>query len=277
MILVAHSIYRIFSKAASVYSILSNLLLYPIRSLSTPLNTTWTGAYLINYLNLVPLIWLLLSVDSLPYKHTLTPSLQLERHGARFPDHKPRNEMVATIDKLHNAKRPAKHSKLNFVSHYDIRQTLGEEDLVWMGRQQAYNSGKRFFDQYKDLIDNSFPPFYRAPSSPRVIESAQLFQLGFNDDPIWKAYDDLDVIVPEGKAHNNTLDISNCPLASNHSTTIGDDVSDVYASLWTPHWAKWWNDNFPGAKLEHKDIVNLFHTCAFDVSLLLSIKLFTKP
>ncbi|TIA96457.1 hypothetical protein E3P94_03328 [Wallemia ichthyophaga] len=202
--------------------------------------------------------------DQLPQSCTIDMVTILERHGARFPDHKPRNEMVATIDKLHNAKRPAKHSKLNFVSHYDIRQTLGEEDLVWMGRQQAYNSGKRFFDQYKDLIDNSFPPFYRAPSSPRVIESAQLFQLGFNDDPIWKAYDDLDVILPEGKAHNNTLDISNCPLASNHSTTIGDDVSDVYASLWTPHWAKWWNDNFPGAKLEHKDIVNLFHTCAFD-------------
>lgn len=189
----------------------------------------------------------------------------MERHGARFPAHKPRVEMAKSLNKLQTSKKqPSKKSPFNFIKNYDIDAILGEEDLVTYGRNQVYKSGRLFKNQYQSLLHNSLPPFYRSPSSPRVIESAQLFKLGLNGQSMNETYDDLDLIIPEGKRYNNTLDISSCPLASNHSTTIGDDVSDVFASLWTPTLIKRFKSVFGKVDITHDDIVNYFHFCAFD-------------
>ncbi|KAH9066440.1 phytase [Lactarius vividus] len=160
----------------------------------------------------------------------------LQRHGTRWPTSNAAARCKSAVDKL---KRVKDYEEDYLVFLKNFTWDLGENDLLPLGAKQSFDAGATAFDRYAHIVSNDNPPFVRAASSTRVVDSATN----------WTAAT-VDLILPE--SGNLTLDDNMCPNASG-----GDAESGRWLAIYAPPITRRLNLAAPGADLTNKDTYNL--------------------
>lgn len=155
----------------------------------------------------------------------------------------------------------------NFTFLANYSYTLGADQLTELGKQEMVNSGRAFFDRYKDLAETSLP-FVRASGQRRVIESAERFNAGFHDAKKAAGGNDNEkypynvVVISEATGSNNTLDHGLCTAFE--ASTIGSTAQSTFASVFTPPITARLNANLPDANLTQPDAILMMDMCPFE-------------
>jgi len=132
----------------------------------------------------------------------------LQRHGARWPTSDRGAGYKATIEKLQGVKH-YKKKYLDFLK--DFTWDFGAEDLLPLGVNQSFEAGTVAFGRYMPIVTEDNPPFVRAASLPRVVDSASNWTAGFRRASSGVIKAKVDLILPE--TGNATLDDGMCPSA----------------------------------------------------------------
>ncbi|KAH0840375.1 histidine phosphatase superfamily [Lanmaoa asiatica] len=180
--------------------------------------------------------------------------VQLQRHGARYPEKAAAKAMRKSLEKLKRAKK-FKDPKLAFVNQYEY--ALGIDDLVPFGAAQSFDAGQDHFVRYAGLVNEEMLPFIRVSESGRVIDSARNWTTGFAHASKQRYVPEVSVIVSQST--NDTLDNKMCPQVG-----TSNQATKAWASVFTPAIADRMNAAAPGAKLKKTDVVNLMSLCPFD-------------
>ncbi|PCG95438.1 Histidine phosphatase superfamily, clade-2 [Penicillium occitanis (nom. inval.)] len=190
----------------------------------------------------------------------------LSRHGARYPTAHKSAMYVGLIDRIQQTATEYKTDIYALLKDY--RYTLGADDLTWFGEQEMFDMGTAFYDRYGQLARNNVP-FVRASGSDRVIASGELFSNGFNEAKISDPDSDksqhntsINLIIPEGREWNNTLDTGTCETFSDGSPV--QKVQQEFLSIFAPPILQRLVMNMPGVNLELHDIPLLMDLCPFE-------------
>ncbi|KAL4887954.1 3-phytase A [Aspergillus ambiguus] len=189
----------------------------------------------------------------------------LSRHGARYPTSSKSKSYAATIAAIQK-NATAFPGKYAFLKSYNY--SLGADDLTLFGQNQLQDSGVKFYHRYNALTRNT-NPFVRTTDSDRVHESGEKFVQGFQnarqDDPRARPNQpsaQVDVVIPEGTAYNNTLEHSVCTAFED--STVGDDAVANFTAVFAPAIAKRLEADLDGVQLSDDDVVNLMSMCPFE-------------
>ncbi|KAI0306401.1 acid phosphatase [Multifurca ochricompacta] len=176
----------------------------------------------------------------------------LQRHGARWPTSSAGTKYKVAVDKLQNIK-DYKEDYLTFLRNFTWN--FGADDMLPFGAKQSYEAGVVAFNRYAHIVTEDSPPFVRAASSQRVIDSAANWTAGFNSaGHTIKAR--VDLVLPE--SGNLTLDDNMCPNSGK-----GNAESGKWLAIFAPSITKRLNLAAPGADLTDEDTHNLMSLCAF--------------
>lgn len=150
----------------------------------------------------------------------------------------------------------------------DYRYELGADDLTSLGEQEMFDMGTAFYDRYGPLARHDVP-FVRASGSDRVIASGELFSKGFNEAKSFDAdskksqhNSSVNLVIPEGREWNNTLDSGTCETFSDGSPV--HEVQQEFLNIFVPPILKRLVSNMPGVNLELHDIPLLMDLCPFE-------------
>ncbi|KAI0256878.1 histidine phosphatase superfamily [Lactifluus subvellereus] len=177
----------------------------------------------------------------------------LQRHGARWPTTDAGAEMKSAVQKLQRVKH-YREDYLTFLKNFTL--DLGANDLLPLGAKQSFEAGVVSFDRYTHIVTEDNPPFIRAASSPRVVDSAANWSAGFTVASHCKIKAKVDLVIPE--SGNITLDDTMCPNSSD-----GSKESKKWLEIFAPPIKKRLNSAAPGAKLTNKDTHQLMSLCTF--------------
>jgi len=196
---------------------------------------------------------------SVPGGCTINQVNLLHRHGARFPTAKNGAKLNTTVSQFSKA-TSFSNPNMTFLGNYTY--TLGAENLVPFGAQEAFDSGTIFFGRYNFLLSStaSGTPFVRASSAQRVVDTATNFSSGF-----------LTAAAPLGihftlpsplvisESGNDTLVDGTCPDAGGSG-----NEQEKWVDVYTPDIADRLNDGVKGVKVSNDDVQNLMEMCAFE-------------
>ena len=101
--------------------------------------------------------------------------LQLQRHGARYPNAEDGELYSRAVDHITAAEKFA-DKRLKFLKDYEYE--LGADDLVPFGAAQSFEAGEIAFKRYSNLVTPTEVPFVRAAGAPRVISTATNWTVG---------------------------------------------------------------------------------------------------
>ncbi|KAI9446252.1 phytase [Lactarius indigo] len=177
----------------------------------------------------------------------------LQRHGTRWPTSNAAAKCKSAVNKLKRVK-DYEEDYLLFLKNFTW--DLGENDLLPLGAEQSFDAGITAFHRYAHIVSNDNPPFVRAASSTRVVDSATNWTAGFNVASHNAIKANVDLILPE--SGNLTLDDNMCPSAGD-----GDAESGRWLATYAPPITRRLNLAAPGADLTDKDTYNLMSLCAF--------------
>ncbi|KAH8700194.1 phytase [Talaromyces proteolyticus] len=202
--------------------------------------------------------------NAVPPNCKITFVQTISRHGARYPTTHKGEKYAELIGRIHQTATAYKGA-FSVLKDYNIN--LGSNDLTTYGQQQMVESGRKFYDRYKYLARDTVP-FVRAAGSDRVVASGEFFNKGF------QAAKDLDsrsnktqqspivnVVIPEGREWNNTLDAGTCPLFKGSSAQA---AQKEFLNVFAPSILKKIKKGLPGAKLKKKDVPRLMDLCPFE-------------
>lgn len=199
----------------------------------------------------------------------------LHRHGSRFPTASKSATYASLISTIHN-KTKSYSKDYQFIQNYTY--TLGSDSLTAFGQQEMYNSGVKFYNQYKSLARKNVP-FLRTDSSARVIQSAVNFTQGFYDtceaDPkcsIASYFPNFDgpsvgeyVVLTASATLNDTLDPGNCyNYASGYYSKTQGLALAAWANVFASPIQTRVNQNLVGANLTTTQVIYLMDLCAFN-------------
>ncbi|KAM5542355.1 hypothetical protein V8D89_003814 [Ganoderma adspersum] len=178
----------------------------------------------------------------------------LQRHGARYPTSGVGKRIKAAIKKLQSVHK-YNDSNLTFLKHY--KYDLHKNNLVPFGAAQSHQSGQEAFQRYGSLVSKKNPPFVRASSSDRVVDSATNWTAGFSAASGHGKWPVLSVILSESA--NDTLDNAMCKDVGS-----SDPQSNQWLATFAPPLTARLNAAAPGANLTDKDTDSLLAMCALD-------------
>lgn len=190
----------------------------------------------------------------------------LSRHGARYPTAHKSVEYASLVDRIQQTAREYRTDIYAVLRDYQYK--LGADDLTLFGEQEMFDMGTGFYNRYGDLARNNVP-FVRASGSDRVIASGELFSNGYNEAKTSDTDSDksqyntsVNLIIPEGRKWNNTLDTGTCETFSDGSPVreIQREFLDIFA---TPILQRLMR-NMPGVNLALIDIPLLMDLCPFE-------------
>lgn len=183
----------------------------------------------------------------------------LSRHGGRDPTFSKSLTyalLIATIQNTSTA-YPGKYAFLK-----DYKYTLGADDLTDAGRQQMRNSGAHFFNQYSTLV-KQYTPFVRSSGQNRVVESAEKWLEGVAQS-LGEESKNIDVIIPEGTAYNNTLSHDTCTaFESGPFHGLNEKAKMTWAAKFVPPIQRRVNSRL-GTNLTMTAIISLMDMCPYD-------------
>ncbi|KAK0645662.1 histidine phosphatase superfamily [Cercophora newfieldiana] len=204
-----------------------------------------------------------------PAQCTPTFAQILSRHGARDPTFAKSVLYRALIAKIH-LRTKTYHPDYAFIKSY--RYALGADQLTPFGKQEMIHSGTKFYTRYRSLVDadRQQPPFIRASSQKRVVESAENWSRGFHQALVSNSsssppfpYDIL--TIPERPGSNNTLNNKLCTSWTiGRYSKIGSDVTSAFLDTFAPPIAERLNLNLVGANLKPADVPLLMDLCAYE-------------
>ncbi|THH17127.1 hypothetical protein EW146_g3643 [Bondarzewia mesenterica] len=177
----------------------------------------------------------------------------IQRHGARFPTSGSGKRIAETVGKL-TALSEYVDEKLDFLHNFTY--DLGTDDLIPFGAAQSFDAAGVEFERYSRLVSKENPPFVRAASSQRVVDTATNWTAGFAHASMMEVVPQLDLIISEDG--NVTLDNSMCPDAGD-----SDAQTDEWLAVYAPPITNRLNDGAPGANLTDADTYNLMSLCPF--------------
>lgn len=199
----------------------------------------------------------------------------LHRHGARFPTASKSTTYASLIATIHS--KTTKYSKdYQFIQNYTYN--LGSDILTSFGQQEMYNSGVKFYNQYKSLARKNVP-FLRTDSSARVVQSAVNFTQGLYDAcvedkkcNVASSYPSVDgpsvgqyVVLTASATLNDTLDPGNCyNYASGYYSKTQSQALAAWANVFVPPIQTRVNQNLVGANLTTTQVIYLMDLCAFN-------------
>ncbi|CAO2652332.1 Nn.00g006150.m01.CDS01 [Neocucurbitaria sp. VM-36] len=182
----------------------------------------------------------------------------LSRHGGRDPTIGKSIAYALLIAEIQNTST-AYPGKFKFLSEYNYK--LGADELTDAGRQEMVNSGAHFYRRYHELLEKH-TPFVRAGGQHRVVESAEKWLEGIAES-LKSEPKNIDVVIPEGPAWNNTLSHDTCPaFEGGPSHGLGDRAQHVWASYFVPPIQERVNSAL-GTNLSATSIVYLMDMCPF--------------
>ncbi|EPT00854.1 hypothetical protein FOMPIDRAFT_1049360 [Fomitopsis schrenkii] len=179
----------------------------------------------------------------------------IERHGARYPKKKPGKKMKSALKKLQGA--TITESSMNFIN--DFTYDLGEDDLTAYGALQSHDAGAEAYQRYSSLVSTDSLPFIRASSSPRVVDSAGNWTLGFASASNQLYQPVVSVIISDDG--NDTLNDGSCAALSDSNSP--DDEDDTYLDIYTANITDYLNSGAPGADLDSTDVQYLIELCPY--------------
>ncbi|KAH7327916.1 histidine phosphatase superfamily [Stachybotrys elegans] len=200
---------------------------------------------------------------STPPECDLTFGQVLSRHGSRDPTWRKTNAYDALIYRIQNSVSEYAPG-YEFIADYDF--PLGKDQLTLFGQREMVESGKAFYQRYKNLADDS-DPFFRAAGASRVIESAYNFTHGLleaqgRSDEIHLPKDML--ILPEVRGFNNTLNHGGCPEFESRSfSEIKHEIQDTWKRVWLPPVTERLNRKLPGSKITLDETIYMMDLCPF--------------
>lgn len=153
------------------------------------------------------------------------------------------------------------NGKYSFLADYAY--TLGADQLTVFGEQEMINSGILFAHRYAKLVINN-KPFVRSSSEARVVESAQNWTQGYQQETN-DASEIPILVMSEDDGSNNTLNHGLCTNYEEGSISeIGDDAKADFAMTFIPSIQERLNADLPGAKLTQSDTISLMDLCPFN-------------
>ncbi|KAF9804378.1 hypothetical protein IEO21_09423 [Rhodonia placenta] len=180
-------------------------------------------------------------------------ALQLQRHGARFPD----DNASAYRHAVHQLARARKyHSHLKFMNDYEY--ALGQDDLIPLGATQSWASGAEAWARYAALLGDAGDEsiFIRASDMPRVVDSAGNWSTGFAHASQGHIHPKIDVRLSEEA--NSTLN-NDCPSAGG-----GTEEMNTWLHQFVPPIIKRLTKAAPGVNLSEEDVFSLMAMCPFE-------------
>lgn len=192
----------------------------------------------------------------------------LSRHGARYPTYHKSIEYASLIDRIQQTAKEYRNDIYALLRDY--RYTLGADDLTAFGEVEMFDSGTTFYNRYRELARHNVP-FVRASGSDRVIASAKLFSHGYNEVKTFDPYSDksqdntsVNLIIPEGRKWNNTLDTGTCETFSDGSPV--KEVQREFINIFAISILQSMMENMPGVNLALIDIPLLMDLCPFETA-----------
>ena len=201
--------------------------------------------------------------SAIPKGCEVTFAQVLSRHGSRYPTSHKSEAYGALVNRIQN-------SVQSFAEGYefirDYKYKLGSDDLTEFGEMEMFDSGKAFYQRYKDLADAE-DLFVRSSGSDRVIASAEKFMQGLYEaqgrKDIKPANDML--ILPEGSGFNNSLDHGGCPaFEDGPSSETGSKKQAAWTSVFVPPLQARLNTKLPGANLTTEEVIFFMDLCPFN-------------
>ncbi|EGX94700.1 3-phytase B precursor [Cordyceps militaris CM01] len=187
----------------------------------------------------------------------------LSRHGSRGPSADKGVKYAAVVKELQDS--ITKYTQ-GFEFLKDYKYNLIPDDLSLYGEAEMVESGKLFYNRYKDLASET-EPFVRASGSGRVIMSAQNFTHGYygaqgrdGDDFASRV-----LVIPEEEGYNNTLEHGNCKLFEDGpGKKEGSAKQKEWKDIWVPPVQKRLSKMLPGAKFDTDSTVYFMELCPFE-------------
>ncbi|KAF2234386.1 phosphoglycerate mutase-like protein [Viridothelium virens] len=202
--------------------------------------------------------------NSIPDQCSITCIQILSRHGERHPIAHQEHRLRQTLNKIHNSV-PGKSlmGKYQFLADYSYN--LEANTLVPWGKQEMARSGRNFFERYRPLTAN-YTPFIRSTHSPRVVESADQFALGFHQARL-AFHGSPDPSYPYPKdvisGDHNTLHHGLCTAFEQGTSKYDIKARDAYFNVFIPPIQQRLDTNLMGAKLSEQDAVRMMDLCPF--------------
>lgn len=203
---------------------------------------------------------------AVPPKCNITFVQVLARHGARYPTAHKSEIYASLVDRIQRTATDYKTDIYAFLKEY--RYTLGADDLTSLGEDELLDLGTGFYDRYVELARNNVP-FVRASGSERVIASGEFFSQGYNEAKLSDADSDklqhntsVNLVIPEGREWNNTLDTGTCQTFSDGSPV--QEIQQEFLTVFAPPILQRLVANMPGVNLELNDIPLLMDLCPFE-------------
>lgn len=200
---------------------------------------------------------------TVPPKCNITFVQVLARHGARYPTAHKSAMYASLVDRIQQTATEYKTDIYALLKDY--RFELGADDLTSFGEQEMFDMGTAFYDRYGQLTRQNVP-FVRASGSDRVIASGELFSNGYNEAKTSDPDSDksqhntsVNLVIPEGREWNNTLDTGTCETFSDGSPV--QEIQQEYLDLFAPPILQRLVANMPGVNLALHDIPLLMDLC----------------
>ncbi|KAI5466591.1 histidine phosphatase superfamily [Mariannaea sp. PMI_226] len=194
---------------------------------------------------------------------TINFAQALLRHGARYPTSKKSKLYNATLARIQTS--VTQYGK-GYEWIKDYTYNLGSDDLTGFGQDELTESGKIFWQRYKELAKHS-EPFIRTSGADRVIMSSYNFTTGFYEAQGRSASAEMEkiLIIPEGDGWNNTLSHGLCPaFEDGWASVLGDEATKAWRDIFIPSIMKRLNENLPGANLTDEDVIYMMDLCPFN-------------
>ncbi|KAK1948724.1 histidine acid phosphatase [Colletotrichum sublineola] len=187
----------------------------------------------------------------------------LSRHGSKYPKAREMQHAEALIKRIQAS---VSGDGLEILKSNDLIPRHVEQ-LSPFGKKESLDSGRSFYNRYKDLAANN-DPFIRSVSEDRVVETASLWKKGFYQLRRGDDSDDTDKktakriqIIPMTEGFNNSLHHGGCTA---FEKTVNDLTSEApvqwrkkYSTLITARL----NKALPGANLTPSEVKILMSLC----------------
>ncbi|OAA80847.1 3-phytase B precursor [Akanthomyces lecanii RCEF 1005] len=200
---------------------------------------------------------------AIPSECKVTFAQILSRHGSRGPSADKGEKYAALVKELQES--VTEYTK-GFEFFKDYKYELIPDDLSLYGENEMVDSGKLFYNRYKNLVSET-EPFVRASGSGRVIMSAQNFTHGYYEA---QGRNDGDfasriLVIPEEEGYNNTLEHGSCKLFEDGpGKKEGSAKQKEWKDIWVPSVQKRLSKKLPGAKFDIDSTVYFMELCPFE-------------
>ncbi|KAG5925537.1 hypothetical protein E4U42_004193 [Claviceps africana] len=197
----------------------------------------------------------------------------LSRHGSRYPTKKKSEAYKNLIERI---QKDVQYYGKGYEFIRDYNYSLGANDLTQHGKDELFESGKKFFYRYKQLAGKKAQPFVRASGSDRVIVSAQKFLRGFygaNGRDGGKYLDKI-LVIPEAEGIQNPLDHGNCKAFEDaHDSERAGEQKNAWKKFWATPVMDRLNEQLPGANMTLEDTISMMDLCPFNTVTSATLKL----